>query len=67
MEGEDAVEDRVHGLALVEGVRDEPEVSRSCGRVEAEVGDWKGVNETGEEPGAEDAQSRVTLYLASAR
>ena len=67
MEGEEAVEDRVHGLALVEGVRDEPEVLRSCGRVEAEVGDWKEVSEMGEELGGEDAQSRVTLYLASAR
>lgn len=39
MEGEDAVEDGVDGLSVREGVLDEADVARRCGRVEAQVGD----------------------------
>ena len=39
MEGEDAVDDRVDGLAVIEGIRHQAEVAGRGGGVEAEVGD----------------------------
>ena len=41
MEGENAVDDGIDGLAVVEGIGDEPEVARGRGGVEAELGDWR--------------------------
>lgn len=38
MEGKDAIEDRVYGLAVVEGILDEPDIASSGGRVEAKTG-----------------------------
>lgn len=40
MEGEDAVDDGVDGLAVVEGVRYEPKVAGRGGGVKTEVGDY---------------------------
>ena len=41
MKGENAVDDGIDGLAVVEGIGDEPEVARGRRRVEAELGDWR--------------------------
>ena len=41
MQREDSVENRVDGLAVIESVGDETEVSRRGSRVEAEVGNCK--------------------------
>ena len=40
MEGEDAIDDRVHGLTVIQGVGDKAEVSRRRCRVEAKMWDY---------------------------
>ena len=71
MKGKDAVNDGVDRLAMVEGVGDKAEVARRGGGMEAEMGDWRGVagHQLRADAGrrGKDVQSRVTLYLASAR
>jgi hypothetical protein len=42
MQREDAVDDRVDGLAVLEGVGHEPEVARGCGPVQPKVRDCPG-------------------------
>ena len=39
MKGENAVKDRVYGLAVIESMGDETEISGCSSRVEAEIGD----------------------------
>lgn len=73
MQGQDPVDDRVDRLAVIEGVGDQAEVAGGGGGVEAKVGDCiagrgRGQAQTnGERKKGGDGQSRVTLYLASAR
>ena len=41
VEGEDAVDNRVDGLAVIECIGDEPEVPSGSSRVKAKLGDWQ--------------------------
>ena len=67
MKRENAVQDRVYGLAVIESIGDESKVARRGSRMEAKIGDCKNVKM--EDVGDDKAsiQSRVTLYLASVR
>ena len=70
MEGQHAVDDGVDGLAVIEGVGVQAEFAGRGGGVEAKVGDCiaGGVrHRRTERKKGGDGQSRVTLYLASAR
>ena len=40
LEGEDAIDDRVHGLTVIQGVGDKAKVSRRRCRVEAKMWDY---------------------------
>ena len=42
MEGEDAIDDRVHGLTVIQGVGDKAKVSRRRCRMEAKMRDYIG-------------------------
>ena len=42
MQGQDPIDDRVDGLAVIEGVGDQAEVAGGRGGVEAKVGDCEG-------------------------
>ena len=39
MKRQNAIEDRVNGLAIVESILDQPNVARGCGRMETKTGD----------------------------
>ena len=44
MEGKNAIEDRVDGLAVVERVLDKADISSGCRRVETKIGNWVAVS-----------------------
>lgn len=44
MEGKNAIEDRIYGLAVVERILDEPDIASGGGGVEAKTGNWESVS-----------------------